>query len=188
MCLIKTISLKKISVIFSFFLITVFSTGSFFIHKSYLKSYKKEFKLFVFQNKTHANYNIIKINPSELYTNSKTIIWEDENKEVVYKGVLYDIVCIKTIGTKVELTAVSDEQEMELKKQFSSLYDINSNKTTKEPVNLLKSFFALKYLVPKTILDLNHLESILKPTYIHSVFKISSGFISQTNPPPNFFA
>lgn len=156
------------------------------MHKSYLKSYKKEFKSFVFANKTHANYNIIKINPSELYTNSKTIVWEDENKEVVYKGVLYDIVCIKTIGVKVELTVVSDEQEMELKKQFASLYDINSRDTTKKPFDLLKNFFALKYVAVKTTINLKNSESFLKTIYASPSFQTSQGFTSQINPPPDF--
>ena len=158
------------------------------MHRCYLKSYKKEFKSFVLENKKHSNYSIIKINPSELYTNSTAIIWEDENKEVVYKGILYDVVSIKTIGTKVELTIVSDEQEMELKKQFASLYDINSSKTTKDPFNLLKSFFALKYIAPTTTINIKNSESILKTIYGHSIFKPSQGFTSQTNPPPNIFA
>lgn len=178
--------MKKVSVIFSFILITVFSTGSFFLHKSYLKSYKKEFKSFVFKNKKKANYSTIYINPSELYTNSKTIIWEDENKEVIYKGVLYDIVCIKTIGVKVELTVLSDEQEMKLKKQFASLFDVDSNKTTKDPFHLLKSFFALKYIGTSSSANINKPEFILNQTHIYCVFKISKGFNSQTNPPPNF--
>lgn len=178
--------MKKISIIFSFFLITIFSIGSFFIHKSYLKSYKKEFKSFVFENKTQSNYSVININPSELYTNSKTIIWEDENKEVVYKGVLYDIVCIKIIGVRVELTVVSDEQEMELKKQFASLYDINSRDTTKKPFDLLKNFFALKYVTVKTMLNLKNSESFLKTIYTYPSFQISQGFTFQISPPPDF--
>ena len=178
--------MKKVSIIFSFILITVFSTGSFFLHKSYLKSYKKEFKSFVFKNKKKANYSTIRINPSELYTNSKTIVWEDENKEVIYKGVLYDIVCIKTIGVKVELTVVSDEQEMKLKKQFASLFDVDSNKTTKDPFNLLKSFFALKYIATSSSVDTNNPEFMLNQAHIYNILKISKGFTSQSNPPPNF--
>lgn len=178
--------MKKVSIIFSFILITVFSTGSFFLYKSYLKSYKKEFKSFVLNNKKKANYSTICINPSELYTNSKTIIWEDENKEVIYQGVLYDIVCVKTTGAKVELIVVSDEQEMKLKKQFASLFDIDSNETTKDPFNLLKSFFALKYIATSIITNINYFEFVSDKTYIYNVFKISKGFNSQTNPPPDF--
>lgn len=178
--------MKRVSIIFSFILITVFSTGSFLLHKSYLKAYKKEFKSFIFNNKKKVNYSTISINPSELYTNSKKITWEDENKEVIYKGVLYDIVCVKTIGVKVELTVVSDEQEMKLKKQFASLFDIDSNKTTKDPFDLLKSFFALKYITTSSSANICNSELILNKTHLYNVFKISKGFNSQTNPPPNF--
>lgn len=156
------------------------------MHKCYLKSYKKEFKSFVFETKKKSNYTTIKINPGELFINSSTLIWEDENKEVVYKGVLYDIVCIKNIGVKVELTVVSDEQEMELKKQFASLFDIDTNKTTKGPFNLLKCFFALKYIATSFSANINSSEFIINKTHIYCVFKISKGFNSQTNPPPNF--
>lgn len=178
--------MKKISILFSFILITVFSTGSFFMHTCYLKSYKKEFKSFVLENKKHSNYTIIKINPSELYTNSSKLIWEDENKEVVYKGVLYDIVCIKTMGIHLELTVVSDEQEMELKKQFASLYDISSNDATKKPFDLLKNFFALKYIAIKPTLSLKNTESFSKTLNTYPFFQTSQGFTSQINPPPDF--
>ena len=180
--------MKKTIVIFSFILITVFSTGSFFLHKSYLKSYKKEFKSFLLENKKYSNYVTIKINPSELYTNSKSIIWEDENKEVIYNGKLYDIVCIKITGVKIELTAVSDEQEMELKKQFASVYDIDSLKKTKEPLTLLRNFFALKYLNPKGPLDIKNPESILRIIFNYLSFHPSKGFITQPSPPPKNFA
>lgn len=156
------------------------------MHKFYLKSYKKEFKSFVFENKTPTNYSVIKINPSELYTNSKTIIWEDENKEVVYKGVLYDIVCIKTTGVKVELTVVSDKQEMELKKQFASLYDITSSKTTKEPFNLLKNFFTLKCVISKTTFTIANPETNITTAYISKTSQPSQGFLFQETPPPDF--
>ena len=83
--------LKKATIIFSFILITVFSAGSYFLHQLYLKSYKKDFKAYISKYKEQSAFSTITINPSELYANSKTITWEDEFKEVIYNGVLYDV-------------------------------------------------------------------------------------------------
>ena len=177
--------MKKISIIFSFLIITVFSTGSYFLYKCYLNAYKNEFKLFIVEHKVPTNSITININPSELYVDTKTILWEDENKEVIYEGKLYDIVCVKTNGVKVELTTVSDEQEMELKKQFSLLFDTNSNKTTKGPINLLKSFFALKYISNNTLSDFRTIVLVKTNKYIVDDYKILQGFNSLTTPPPN---
>lgn len=180
--------MKKITVIFAFLLITVFSTGTFLIHLYYLKSYKKEFKSFLKQTKTQSKRSIIYINPSELYTNTGKVTWEDENKEVVYNGILYDIIEIKSVGLKIELTAVSDYQEMILKKQFSEIYDINNHQATKNPFHLLKDFLSLKTIF-------NHSDDCFEPHTVdislmssQNFFIIPSIFISQETPPPDLLS
>ena len=55
------------------FLITVLSTGSYFMSKLYLKSYKKDFKAYVFQNKKTISYTKIEIKKNQLYKNSKDL-------------------------------------------------------------------------------------------------------------------
>lgn len=177
--------MKKLSIIFCFFLITLFSLGSFFIYTAYLKSYKKEFQSFIFQNKNLKTHTTIQINPSELYTDSKTIVWEDRNKEVEYKGLLYDIVSVKSIGTKVELTIVSDFQEMQLKKQFASVYDVTSKDSTKEPFNLLKNLLALKWIVNYSSECLNLLEDSITIIAKHPSQQVLKGYSFQETPPPN---
>lgn len=169
-------------------LISVFSVGSFFLHQAYLKSYKKEFKSYIKSQKNVTAFSIISISPSELYTNSKNITWEDEYKEVIYKGVLYDVVKVNGKGLTVELTVVSDEQEMKLKKQFASLYDFRSNEKTKTPFDLLKSFFALKYLAANVDYGFdNHILNGTKP-FSFQFIHINSVVINLDTPPPQFFA
>lgn len=178
--------MKKITIIFSFFLISVFSVGSYFLHKLYLKNYKKEFKSYVFKYKKESAFTIIDINLGELYINSIAITWEDDNKEVIYQGILYDIVSIEISVRKIRLTVVSDKQEMELKKQFASAYDINSNSTTKNPFDLLKNFFALKYIVNNSEIEFNNsIANYVSPnTYL--LFQIKTMVIYQETPPPDF--
>ncbi len=162
--------------------------GSYFLHQLYLKSYKKEFKAYISKYKEQSAFSTITINPSELYSNSKHIIWEDEYKEVVYKGILYDVVSIKGKGLTVELTVVSDHQEMQLKKEFASLYDVSSNQKTKEPFNLLKTFFALKYLATHSDISFNNSSSIFKIFGLFQNIQINSIVINLETPPPQFFA
>ncbi len=180
--------LKKATIIFSFILITVFSAGSYFLHQLYLKSYKKEFKAYISKHKKQSAFSTITIHPSELYVNSKTITWEDENKEVVFKGILYDVVKVNGKGLTVELIVVSDHQEMELKKEFASLFDISSNEKTKSPFELLKNFMALKYLATNSDFSFSNCVFSLDNLASFKNTQINSPVINLDTPPPQFFA
>jgi len=167
-------------------LISVFSTGSYFLHLVYLGNYKKEFKEYILKNKKETAFTTIHINLNELYANSASLTWEDENKEIIYKGTLYDILSIEKVGFVVTLKVVSDKQEMELNKQFASVYDINSSTTTKHPFELLKKFFALKYIIHNTSFEFNSsLIPCISPNTNLS-FKIATVLIPQETPPPDF--
>jgi hypothetical protein len=180
--------LKKATIIFSFILITVFSVGSYFLHQLYLKSYKKEFKAYISKYKQRSAFSTITINPSELYINSANIIWEDEYKEVIYNGVLYDVVSVKGKGLTIVLTVVSDHQEMELKKEFASLFDVSSNQKTKGPFDLLKNFMALKYLAANSDFCFNNCVFSLDNLASFKSIQINSPVINLDTPPPQFFA
>ena len=180
--------MKKLTIIFSFVLITVFSVGSYLLHQLYLKNYKKEFKSYIKTHKEQSAFSTITINPSELYTNSANIIWEDEYKEVVYRGVLYDVINVKGNGLTVELTLVSDDQEMNLKKEFASLYDVNTTEKTKSPFNLLKNFFTLKYLAACSDFEFNNVVFSLNNLVSFQTIDINTITINIDTPPPQFFA
>ncbi len=150
----------------------------------YLNSYKKEFKSYIFQNKQKTATTVLYINPSELYTNSSCIIWEDENKEIVYKGILYDILQIKNAGKKVAITVVSDKQEMMLKKQFNEPVDSESNKSTK----LLKNFFAFKYVINQSEINFKVNGLNLSVFYTLDLFQLFPVYFSRDTPPPDHLA
>ncbi len=137
--------MRKATFIIAISLITVFLTGHYFIYKGVLKSHKKEFKTYI---RTHfAKIEQLAINPSQLYTDTPEMQWLDENKEVCLNGVMYDIVSIKSVGTKVVLNVVKDKEEKELmnryNKQFNDIYE-NGN-TGKKNNSLLKDFLSLKF-------------------------------------------
>jgi len=165
----------------------VLSTGSYVVSKLYLNSYKKDFKAYIFKNKKTISYTKIEIIKNQLYKNSKNLVWEDENKEIVYCGHLYDIVDIQIVNEKVVLTVVSDKQEMNLKKQFASIYNENDIKNTNQSSKLLKHFLALKCINTSNV-ELELLkDNVLKNPFIDIEYKTINMFLSQETPPPIFY-
>lgn len=174
--------MRKAAYIIALSLITVFFTGHYFIYKSVLNSHKKEFKTYI---RTHfSKIEQIEILPSELYTNNSNLEWLDENKEICFNGVMFDIVSIKNTGTKVILNVVKDKDEKELmnryQKQFNDIYE-NGN-TGKKNNNLMKDFLSLKYF-QKTFSQINLISS--KHDYSAGcTFKIPVVYLGVQTPPP----
>ncbi len=167
------------------FLVTVLSTGSYVMSKLYLKSYKKDFKAYVFINKKIISHTKIEIKKNQLYKNSRNLVWEDENKEIVYYGNLYDIVEIETIEDKVFLTVVSDKEEMELKKQFASIYNENDFKKSSQPAKLLKQLLSLKCVCNNDNFEFKN-DTYVIPFCQIKIFVIQKGYFFIETPPPNF--
>ncbi len=177
--------MKKIIIIYTSLLITIFGLGSFLIYSYYLSSYKNAYQSYVKNNESNISTTKILINPCQLYTNSKTILWEDENKEIIKDGILYDIISIISDKGKVVLTVISDYQEQIIKKEFASVYNIHSTKSDNNPLKLLKQFLSLKFLINSN--SLFDFESIQcnSTIYTNYLFSIKSIFLSKNTPPPN---
>ncbi len=178
--------MKKIVILFSFILITVLSTGSFIIYRSYLSSYQNNYQSYVKKEHKHLNSTKILIDSSQLYTNSKTIIWEDKNKEIIIDGILYDIISIISNNNKIELTVISDTQEQEIKKQFALSYELNSTKSSNSPLKIIKQFLAFKFLKNSDNSTNFQSNQYCLSVYTNYLFSIKSIFLSKNTPPPNF--
>ncbi len=114
-------------------------------------------------------------------------MWEDDNQEIVYQGVLYDIISIKQFGVYVSLSVVSDMQEMELKSQFAALFNSSSNNNkTKAPLELLKNFFAFKYIVDNSLIEFKNSPPKSSSPNTELLFQITEIVIQQETPPPDF--
>lgn len=163
------------------------TTGSYFFHKSHLKAYKKEFKSYIKKNQSNIPTTKLIINDSELYINTKQIVWLDENKEVYYQGKLYDVVSLLKQKDKIILSLLSDENEQKLKNDFASIYDDDSvGKTNQKPIKLLKQFLTLKYVTPKSaVINTLCLKDIIQPFTVDT-FELQNVFLSQDAPPPDF--
>lgn len=178
--------MRKLTLIFIFSILSIFSCGSYLLYKSYLCSYKSNFREYININKKNVSHSTIRITPSELYVNSNRIIWEDENKEVVYDGVLYDVFNIKCQNGQVVLTLISDTQEQEIKKQFAENFKENSSNQTHNSLKLLKQFLGLKYISNDDVLKINS-SQILNEYQMGLALTLVSVFISTETLPPNRF-
>lgn len=176
--------MKKVVIIFTSILISVFSVGSFLIYTCYLHSYHRAYQSFAIQQSSNTNITKIFINPSQLYSDSETITWEDGNNEINMDGILYDIISISSEKGKVVLTVLSDYQETEMKKEFASTYDVNSSKSSSTPIKLLKQFLSLKFLNGNDF-SLNEFISVgFQSLYNKYKFNLTNVFLSLETPPP----
>ena len=169
--------LKKITRIFSLSIIIVLlGAGSHFIHSCFLKSN-------VLTNKQNLqSTEIIIINSNELHINSQNITWAYNNEALDHKGILYDILSIQHEQEKTILTLFTDVEEEENKHKLAENYDEDSDKSLK----LLKQFLTLQYISPTTESFKPFPVSSILVDYKDHPFIISSGFLSQETPPPNF--
>lgn len=136
--------MKKFTAILSLLCILVFSCGSYFIYKIYLKSYKKEFRSFVnIQKQDKLESYTIPI--SQLYISSNVLKWEDENKEVIVDGKLYDVISLIIENDQVILALLPDFKELQLKQEFANLFN-DSAKNSSPFLNLLKQMLNLKFV------------------------------------------
>lgn len=180
--------MKKVIVIFSFLLITLFSVGSFIVFSTYISFHQSTFQASLKKINQNLFTTKIFINPSELYTNSKNLIWEDDNKEIIKEGILYDIISIDSKDGKIMLTVISDSKEQEIKKQFASLYKDNYTHPSNNLTKLLKQLLALKFLFyfNSSFNSNQHFSTI---SYVRfNLLKDKPVFLPKEVPPPNFFA
>ena len=179
--------MKKIPVFILFSLTIVLTTGGYFFHRVHLISYKKEFKLFIQQNKNTIETTQLIIEPSELFINTSKITWVDDNKEIYYKGKLYDIVTITRKKDSVVIDALSDSKEQKLKEEFAYSYNNDAvGKANNKPIKLLKQFLTLKYL-GTDLVEFQFLQSSNTLCFcINYNACISKVFLNKETPPPNF--
>ena len=173
--------MKKLIAISGLAFFLIFSCGSFFIYKLYLKSYKKEFRSFIIDTKL-KDLQVHQIERSELYQNSSEMIWIDGNKEVIINGELYDVMGVRETMTEIQLVLLPDKHEKEIKIEFASLFndqDIESGGLMK----LIKKLLSFKYLT-------NHSRSLVAPLESFCTFVLKSsgpvqGHFSAVFVPPN---
>ena len=176
--------MKKLSTILLTAVVVVISIGNFGLFSLFLNQYKINLQAQI-HNNTSKVVDIIHINPSELYINNNTITWEDNNQEILYKGILYDIVSIEIIKGKVCIKAISDNKEQDYKMAYANMQEKN-NHSSNSPLNLLKQFLSLNFIVT-TPSDISITDNTidLKINYNQYSCSVVQGHCSLETPPPN---
>lgn len=128
---------------------------------------------------------VLKISPSELYSNSKKIQWMNSNSEINFNGDLYDVLHVKNNGTVVLLYVFNDKKEADLFKEFKK--QVNGLNTESEsPENatdLLEDICDFEFI--STTFMMLHSPNEGTVNYLNPQFKLSSGFSTILIPPPN---
>ena len=176
-------TMKKKSIILITALVVVISIGNFGLFSLFLNQYKTTLQAQI-QNNTSSVIDIIHINPSELYANNTNISWEDDNKEIIYKGILYDIVSIEVIKGKVSIKAISDSKEQDYKMAYANTQEKN-NTSSNSPLNLLKQFLSLNFIETKFVTTVPINDNILNSVYHSYHYMIHKGYQTLETPPPN---
>jgi hypothetical protein len=172
---------KKGIAIVSLSIVVILAAGNFLIYKTFISSYKKEFRSWIFSSH-NASMSQLAINPSALFVNSQDLLWEDENKEIIYNGELYDVVGRHNEHGKVILTLVNDKNELDLNKEFASGFD--DSKNSSGLLKILKQFLGLKFLGSQNDLTLQDPFSICSFSELTSL--LSNGFADGILQPPAF--
>jgi Tfp pilus assembly protein PilV len=180
---ITFVIMKRNSIILITALVVLISVGNFGLFSLFLNQYKTNLQSQI-QHNTSSVIDIIHINPSELYANNKNISWEDGNKEIIYKGTLYDIVSIECVKGKVSIKAVSDSKEQDYKMVYANTQEKN-NTSSNSPLNLLKQFLSLNFIETKAVTTVPINSSLLTSTYHPYNYIIHKGYQTLETPPPN---
>lgn len=165
----------------------MFSTGSYLLHQIYINDYKAQQRNYILKHKPGCPVYTITIYPSEVYTNSSNIVWANDGQEVIYEGILYDVVALSNRGLTVDLMLIPDQWETELHKRFLALYANESNQDTDDPFDLLKDFFELETIINKINLEFRELNNEINSLYLSQLFRLTTLVISIETPPPDFF-
>jgi len=162
-------------------LILVFITGHFFLFKIAQHSHKSEFKHYLKSNA--VTIQKIELSPSELFVDSKTITWKDDNTEIEMNGEMYDVMEIKNSGTKVILSIVPDKVEKTLFEKYrAQAASIYNNRNSKEN-NGIKDLLTLKVTVKEPVRNPSSAAGS-DVLFKENSFRTCFGFTTVQTPPP----
>jgi hypothetical protein len=129
-----------------------------------------------------GRYNISK---ADLYANTTELIWEDENKEVIIKGKLYDVIALQVNGDQIVLSLLPDFKEQDIKANYAKIFTNNSNNdNTSSLFKLLKQLISLKFTIQS--FELPILLSDSTNSFFQYSYLTCEGFSTKSLLPPIF--
>lgn len=112
--------------------ILVFSQVGYYAVKRFTQEAHREFIKELLHNKLKDD----EMEVISLTDNTEKIYWQEEGKEFLYKGELYDVVKIKTFSGKTMLYCINDKKEKELIDKYNTVTKNNSAKDKKAKGNV----------------------------------------------------
>lgn len=111
-------------------------------------------------------------------------VWEEEEREFIHQGILYDIIAIKKIETGWLITAAADEVEAEWEakeqKMHTDRHETNRHHT-KSKISISKVWYDIH-----TRQSFTYISLLEQSTYHIHQSKIHLGYLGKYSPPPEF--
>jgi hypothetical protein len=156
--------------------------GFYMVYRVNLRAIKREMKTAIASGRYSAcGLAVIEVDLSSA-SSIKNIEIEDE-KEIRYKGEMYDIVKVSWQDNRLIFTCLHDKNETELAANYTKWLQAAGDKETKKPLQLLKYSFPDYTIATTPSLESNQrLKRATKYTLFLS--HISTGYLNTSSPPP----
>ncbi len=116
-----------------------------------------------------------------LNENHQQIYWEDEGKEFLFKGQMYDVVKTKIINGKVVLYCLNDKKEKELIDNYNLITKHNSSSDKKGKNNVDNSINLFVYQDEK---NYDQYYTIAKNNFPYYISHLTESLEDNISPPP----
>ena len=164
--------LKKFSLLSIIFILAFSQVGYYFVLRQSQERQKEIIKQTILSQLKDEELDIISLN-----NNQQKIYWEEDGKEFLFNGEMYDVVKSKTVNGKILLYCINDKKEKALVDRYNSITKHNSSSDKKSKTidnsitlffqekenadnvgdkKLIKYFFSYKSPLPQNLMDKNY--------------------------------
>jgi len=167
--------LKKLSLIIIIAVLAYSQVGYYFVLRHSQSLQKDVIKEKIVNQLKEEELQVISL------SDNKEIFWEEDGKEFLFKGEMYDVVKTKSVNGKVMLYCINDKKEMSLIDNYNLITKHNTSSDKKEKNSIDNSFNLFVYQDKNNgehyaTLDLNKFYSIVP--------HLAEGIDDNTSPPP----
>ena len=106
--------MRKLFAILLSISLLVLLTGHGWILRYYMREAKAQMKATLRRQADHPDLTLFRFDATQL----SQLTWEEEGKEFVYEGVMYDLVSQSTEGGNTVIHCIADHKETELARQW----------------------------------------------------------------------
>ncbi|MGI8582792.1 MAG: hypothetical protein ACR2KX_11365 [Chitinophagaceae bacterium] len=167
--------LKRLSLIILIVALAYCQVGYYFAMRRSQSMQKDVIKQQIFSKLKDVELDII--SPDD----NQQIYWEDEGKEFLFKGQMYDVVKTKIINGKVVLYCLNDKKEKELIDNYNLITKHNSSSDKKGKNNVDNSINLFVYQDEK---NYDQYYTIAKNNFPYYISHLTESLEDNISPPP----